>query len=465
MNTSDSVTINDENGQFTPTPISIRELIAATIDAVSRQNMRETRYPTEIAATIPEFSGATGEDAARWISRLDTVKGIYTMTEEVMVLIVANKLKGRAKTWYDSKPENAALKYTELRKELLYMFKSREDKLTMVRTFESRKWGRNEKFQIYFQEKIMLGNKINLTDEDLIPYIIDGITNHTLRTQATMKEFKSLNHMLEVMGDISQYERQQTERAVIPAVRSNVPSSTSNPRPARERRCYNCNEVGHFASACSRSRREPGSCYTCGTMDHIRRNCPRRRGAVTPTAPDSTTMVIQDTTPQTYEVPIELNYSNNYVNGKVIVNAMVDTDTAQKVRRYLGLASYFRRFVPSFTVVAKPMFDLLRKVSVFRFGEPELNAFNVIKEKLIKAPILSIYSPELETEVHCDACAKGYGAILLQKQKDHHFRPVSYQSRRIQSYYKSKKIIIFDRSHTKVEELQMLKRIVMSSRC
>ncbi|KAK9722218.1 Rab-GTPase-TBC domain [Popillia japonica] len=105
-------------------------------------------------------------------------------------------------------------------------------------------------------------------------------------------------------------------------------------------------------------------------------------------------------------------------------------DTAQKVRRFLGLASYFRRFVPSFAVVAKPLSDLTRKASVFRFGEPELNAFNAIKEKLVKAPILSIYSPELETEVHCDACTKGYGAILLQKQKDNHFRPVSYYSRR-----------------------------------
>lgn len=71
------------------------------------------------------------------------------------------------------------------------------------------------------------------------------------------------------------------------------------------------------------------------------------------------------------------------------------------------------------------MYDLLRKDSQFHFGEVELDTFNLIKDKLIHAQILSIYSPLLETELHCDACLKGYGAILLQKQEDKLFNPIS----------------------------------------
>lgn len=58
------------------------------------------------------------------------------------------------------------------------------------------------------------------------------------------------------------------------------------------------------------------------------------------------------------------------------------------------------------------MFALIRKNSKFDFGGEHLNSFNEIKSKLVKAPILSVYSPKLETEVHCDASSAGYGAIL-----------------------------------------------------
>lgn len=105
-------------------------------------------------------------------------------------------------------------------------------------------------------------------------------------------------------------------------------------------------------------------------------------------------------------------------------------DSAKKVQRFLGLASYFRRFINQFAVIAKPLYDLIRKNTTFSFGEKELEAFQKIKQKLIESPILAIYSPLLETELHCDASAKGYGSILLQKQKDNLFRPISYFSKR-----------------------------------
>lgn len=105
-------------------------------------------------------------------------------------------------------------------------------------------------------------------------------------------------------------------------------------------------------------------------------------------------------------------------------------NTPKKLHRFLGLASYFRRFIPSFALLAKPLFALIRKNSKFNFSEEHLNSFNAIKSKLVESPILSVYSPNLETEVHCDASSAGYGAILMQKQSDGLFRPVFYYSRR-----------------------------------
>lgn len=65
------------------------------------------------------------------------------------------------------------------------------------------------------------------------------------------------------------------------------------------------------------------------------------------------------------------------------------------------------------SVIAKPLYDLFKKGATFRFTGLELSAFHTIKEKLVSTPILTVYSPKLETELHCDAYSKGYGAILL----------------------------------------------------
>jgi len=48
----------------------------------------------------------------------------------------------------------------------------------------------------------------------------------------------------------------------------------------------------------------------------------------------------------------------------------------------------------------------------------------------VQIPILALYSPSAETEVHCDAFALGYIVILLQKQKDGLMHTVFYYSKR-----------------------------------
>lgn len=45
-------------------------------------------------------------------------------------------------------------------------------------------------------------------------------------------------------------------------------------------------------------------------------------------------------------------------------------------------------------------------------------------------PVLAIYDPRAIAELHCDASSNGYGAILLQKQKDDKFHPIFYHSHR-----------------------------------
>ena len=103
---------------------------------------------------------------------------------------------------------------------------------------------------------------------------------------------------------------------------------------------------------------------------------------------------------------------------------------AKEVLRFVSLASYFRRFVQGFSIIAKPLYGLVKKDAKFIFGEIENEAFETLKRHLSEKPILAIYSPTLETELHCDASASGFGAILLQKQVNGLFKPISYFSQR-----------------------------------
>lgn len=100
------------------------------------------------------------------------------------------------------------------------------------------------------------------------------------------------------------------------------------------------------------------------------------------------------------------------------------------VHSFLGLSSYFRKFIKNFAIIAKPLYDLIRKDAVFKFGQQENEVFNFLKTCLVDSPVLAIYSPTDETELHCDASALGYGAILLQRKSDNLFHPISYFSKR-----------------------------------
>ena len=96
----------------------------------------------------------------------------------------------------------------------------------------------------------------------------------------------------------------------------------------------------------------------------------------------------------------------------------------------IGLFSYFRRFVPNLSRIAGPLYNALKKKTVCAFNSECMQSFNSLREALINAPVFSIYNSNRETELHTDASSDGFGTVLLQKQKDNKWHPVSYYSHR-----------------------------------
>lgn len=114
-----------------------------------------------------------------------------------------------------------------------------------------------------------------------------------------------------------------------------------------------------------------------------------------------------------------------------------------EARRFHGMASYFRRFIPNFARIAGPIIELFKKEGVFVWGERQERAFQEIKQKLSSGPVLMHYNPKSErTELHTDASAEGLGAILLQENEKGELHPVYAISKRTseveRSYHSSK---------------------------
>lgn len=100
------------------------------------------------------------------------------------------------------------------------------------------------------------------------------------------------------------------------------------------------------------------------------------------------------------------------------------------VRQFLGLVGYFRKFIRNFAALSHPLNKLLKNGVEWAWEEEQELAFEDLKNRLVDRPILSIFDPTAETELHTDASKVGVGGILMQRcPGDEHFRPVAYYSR------------------------------------
>ncbi|GJU89953.1 putative reverse transcriptase domain-containing protein [Tanacetum coccineum] len=91
--------------------------------------------------------------------------------------------------------------------------------------------------------------------------------------------------------------------------------------------------------------------------------------------------------------------------------------TPTEVRQFLGLAGYYQRFVEGFSMISKPLTKLTQKYKKYEWGKEEDEAFQLLKQKLCSALILALPEGTEDFMVYCDVSLKGYGAVLMQREK------------------------------------------------
>ena len=100
----------------------------------------------------------------------------------------------------------------------------------------------------------------------------------------------------------------------------------------------------------------------------------------------------------------------------------------RELQSFLGIASYYRKFIKNFAKVAEPLHCLLRKTVAFEWTAECNEAFEFLKQCLINAPILAYPKMEGTFILDTDASNAGIGAVLSQIQ-DGTEKVIAYASR------------------------------------
>lgn len=116
--------------------------------------------------------------------------------------------------------------------------------------------------------------------------------------------------------------------------------------------------------------------------------------------------------------------------------------TAHQVRQFLGLASFYRRYIKGFARIASPLSDLLKEADAevrrskhrpIVWNAQCAAAFQELKDDLSRTPVLILPDPSKPFLVETDASEWAIGYVLYQLDASNQYHPVAFDGRKLQA--------------------------------
>ena len=118
-----------------------------------------------------------------------------------------------------------------------------------------------------------------------------------------------------------------------------------------------------------------------------------------------------------------LQYLGHIISGKGIepvpeklesIKKMPAPTSPKEVKQFLGLVGYYRKFVPRFADIARPLTTLTKKDIEFQWTEKCQTSFELLKDTLMKEPILTYPNPKFPYILYTDASKYAWACVLTQ---------------------------------------------------
>ena len=103
----------------------------------------------------------------------------------------------------------------------------------------------------------------------------------------------------------------------------------------------------------------------------------------------------------------------------------------REIRGFIGMCSYYRRFVPNFSKIAERLIDLTKKYARFKWTSECQTAFDFLKESLTVVPLLAYPDTNKPYVLYTDASNNCIGACLTQKTDDEEEKPIYFLSHKL----------------------------------
>ncbi|GJZ07056.1 putative reverse transcriptase domain-containing protein [Tanacetum coccineum] len=353
---------------------------------------RECTYHDFVKCQPLNFKGIEGVvGLTRWFEKMETVFHISNCPERFQVKYVTCTLLNSALTWWNAHKRTigADAAFAMSWKELIKLMTER------------------------FQELTMMCTKMVPEEEDRVEKFIGGLPDNTqgnvIAAEPTRLQdvFRISNNLMDQKLKGYAVKNAEKKKGV---ARAYTAGSNEKKGYAGNLPYYNKCKLHHKGPCIVK-------CEKYNKVGHMTRDC---INVVAATA--------------TQRAPVtrgnKAGKKTDEARGKAYVPGGGEANPDSNV--VTSLAGYYRRFIKSFSKITKPMTKLTQKSVKFDWSEKAEAAFQLLKQKLCSAPILSLPEGSENFMVYCDASHKGLGAILIQREK-----VIAYASRQLKIHEKN----------------------------
>ena len=258
----------------------------------------------EVSVLIPEFNPQINPNvsAKDWLNNISQLKENYGWNDKTTLFYASLRVSGPARFWYTS-TQNKLHSWTEFKSDMEKSFPDCSDDGDILFKIIHRKRKREECIENYLYEMVDLGKKIRLSEVSIMRYIITGVNDENLKGVLLASKSENVQELLKQIKNYEEMHLQGGGRNIlVPVQNANIRDNQKRFRPYAstyksrnqlgkenkvnqvdsrnkfvERKCFNCNKVGHYANNCPMKGR---TCYNCHKQGHISKECKEKRMAV-----------------------------------------------------------------------------------------------------------------------------------------------------------------------------------------